>query len=125
MGLAVAQLQSCTHFLLMFLRPSHTQKSRSTVQISAVIQGVLVGGQDFEALTPNLLARTIETVEGGGIIVLLLSSLTSLTQLYSLTMDVHHRFRTDSHQEVTGALSTTFLSPNYVALPHAWVFFSE
>ncbi|KAK9918544.1 hypothetical protein WJX75_004887 [Coccomyxa subellipsoidea] len=58
--------------------------------------------QDFEALTPNLLARTIETVEGGGIIVLLLSSLTSLTQLYSLTMDVHHRFRTDSHQEVTG-----------------------
>ena len=26
--------------------------------------------QDFEALTPNLLARTVETVEGGGIIVL-------------------------------------------------------
>ena len=42
--------------------------------------------QDFEALTPNLLARTIETVEGGGIIVLLLSSLHSLTRLYSLTM---------------------------------------
>ncbi|BDA49001.1 RNA cytidine acetyltransferase [Coccomyxa sp. Obi] len=58
--------------------------------------------QDFEALTPNLLARTIETVEGGGIIVLLLSSLTSLTQLYSLTMDVHLRFRTESHQQVTG-----------------------
>lgn len=61
--------------------------------------------QDFEALTPNLLARTIETVEGGGIIVLLLSTLTSLTQLYSLTMDVHTRFRTESHQEVTGASS--------------------
>ena len=28
--------------------------------------------QDFEALTPNLLARTIETVEGGGSIVILL-----------------------------------------------------
>ena len=28
--------------------------------------------QDFEALTPNLLARTIETVEGGGAIVLVL-----------------------------------------------------
>jgi tRNA(Met) C34 N-acetyltransferase TmcA len=25
--------------------------------------------QDFEALTPNLLARTIETVEGGGVVV--------------------------------------------------------
>ena len=60
-------------------------------------------GQDFEALTPNLLARTIETVEGGGIIVLLLSTLQSLTQLYSLTMDVHARFRTQSHQEVAGA----------------------
>ena len=58
--------------------------------------------QDFEALTPNLLARTIETVEGGGIVVLLLSTLTSLTQLYSLTMDVHSRLRTESHQDVTG-----------------------
>ena len=56
--------------------------------------------QDFEALTPNLLARTVETVEGGGIVVFLLSSLNSLTQLYSLTMDVHARLRTESHQHV-------------------------
>lgn len=56
--------------------------------------------QDFEALTPNLLARTIETVEGGGIVVMLLSSLDSLTKLYSLTMDVHNRFRTESHQNL-------------------------
>ena len=28
--------------------------------------------QDFEAITPNLLARTIETVEGGGVVVMLL-----------------------------------------------------
>lgn len=42
--------------------------------------------QDFEALTPNLLARTIETVEGGGIIVLLLKSMSSLKQLYTMTM---------------------------------------
>ena len=42
--------------------------------------------QDFEAITPNLLARTIETVEGGGIVVLLLQSLTSLKQLYTMTM---------------------------------------
>ena len=62
--------------------------------------------QDFEALTPNLLARTIETVEGGGIVVLLLSTLTSLTQLFSLTMDVHSRLRTESHQDVTGEPSS-------------------
>ena len=59
--------------------------------------------QDFEALTPNLLARTIETVEGGGIVVMLLSTLRSLRELFSLTMDVHSRLRTESHQQVTGA----------------------
>ncbi|KAJ9534735.1 hypothetical protein QJQ45_013106 [Haematococcus lacustris] len=58
--------------------------------------------QDFEALTPNLLARTVETVEGGGLVVLLLSNLQSLTQLYSLTMDCHSRLRTESHQDVRG-----------------------
>ena len=58
--------------------------------------------QDFEALTPNLLARTMETVEGGGIIVLLVSSLDSLSKLYTMTMDVHSRFRTESHQQARG-----------------------
>jgi N-acetyltransferase 10 len=49
-----------------------------------------------------LLARTVETVEGGGIVIMLLSNLRSLTQLYTLTMDVHARLRTDAHQTVTG-----------------------
>ena len=62
--------------------------------------------QDFEALTPNLMARTIETVEGGGIVVLLLSTLRSLKDLFSLSMDVHSRLRTESHQDVTGAMLT-------------------
>jgi N-acetyltransferase 10 len=58
--------------------------------------------QDFEALTPNLLARTIETVEGGGIVVLLLRSVDSLKQLYTLSMDVHERYRTEAHKDVVG-----------------------
>jgi N-acetyltransferase 10 len=37
--------------------------------------------QDFEALTPNLLARTIETVEGGGLVVILLRTVQSLKQV--------------------------------------------
>uniref|UniRef100_A0A1I8NMF9 RNA cytidine acetyltransferase n=1 Tax=Stomoxys calcitrans TaxID=35570 RepID=A0A1I8NMF9_STOCA len=57
--------------------------------------------QDFEALTPNLLARTVETVEGGGLIILLLKTLTSLKQLFTMSMDVHKRFRTEAHQTVT------------------------
>ncbi|KAJ6737099.1 RNA CYTIDINE ACETYLTRANSFERASE 2 [Salix viminalis] len=65
--------------------------------------------QDFEALTPNLLARTIETVEGGGLFVLLLRSLSSLTSLYTMVMDVHERFRTESHFQATGRFNERFL----------------
>jgi N-acetyltransferase 10 len=49
--------------------------------------------QDFEALTPNILAKTIETVEGGGLVVILLNNMQSLQQLYTLSM-VHMRTRT-------------------------------
>ena len=34
--------------------------------------------QDFESLTPNVMCRTMETVEGGGIVVMLLNTMTSL-----------------------------------------------
>lgn len=40
--------------------------------------------QDFESITANLLCRTIETVEGGGIITILLKNMTSLKQFYSM-----------------------------------------
>lgn len=53
--------------------------------------------QDYEAITPNLLARTIETVEGGGIVVLLLKTMSSLKQLYSMTMVSCAVFLTSSH----------------------------
>ncbi|CAM6032806.1 unnamed protein product [Sphagnum compactum] len=65
--------------------------------------------QDFEALQPNLLARTIETVEGGGLVVLLLSSLTSLSSLYTMMMDVHARFRTEAHVDVVGRFNERFI----------------
>uniref|UniRef100_A0A671X0I9 RNA cytidine acetyltransferase n=1 Tax=Sparus aurata TaxID=8175 RepID=A0A671X0I9_SPAAU len=65
--------------------------------------------QDFEAITPNLLARTIETVEGGGIVVLLLRTMNSLKQLYTMTMDVHARYRTEAHQDVVGRFNERFI----------------
>ena len=83
--------------------------------------------QDFEALTPNLLARTIETVEGGGLVVILLKSVTSLKQLYTMTMvrvyhkfasikfmkcekkkDVHARFRKED-QEIVSRFNERFI----------------
>ncbi|CAH1257422.1 NAT10 [Branchiostoma lanceolatum] len=65
--------------------------------------------QDFEALTPNLLCRTIETVEGGGIACLLLRSMNSLRQLYTMAMDVHSRYRTEAHRDVVGRFNERFL----------------
>ncbi len=65
--------------------------------------------QDFEAITPNILARTIETVQGGGIVVLLLKTMTSLKQLYTMNMDVHSRYRTESHHETIARFNERFI----------------
>lgn len=65
--------------------------------------------QDFEALNPNLLCRTIESVEGGGIILVLLKTMTSLKQLYTMAMDVHCRYRTSSHTSVDPRFNERFI----------------
>jgi len=79
--------------------------------------------QDFEALTPNLLARTVETVEGGGAIILLINSINSLKQLYTLTMDVHSRYRTEAHQDVVNRFNERFILS--LASNHAAVFLDD
>lgn len=66
--------------------------------------------QDFEALTPNLLARTVETIAGGGLIIFLLKTQQSLKQLYTLSMDVHARYRTEGKSE----WSKTFTEKNKI-----------
>ncbi|KAJ9158530.1 RNA cytidine acetyltransferase [Coniochaeta hoffmannii] len=65
--------------------------------------------QDFEAITPNILARTMETVEGGGLVVLLLKGMSSLKQLYTLSMDVHARYRTEAHDDVVARFNERFI----------------
>ena len=79
--------------------------------------------QDFEALTPNLLARTVETVEGGGAIVLLVNSVSSLKQLYTLTMDVHSRYRTEAHQDVVNRFNERFILS--LASNHSAIFLDD
>ena len=92
-GMCVLQVLCAFHFRLACMKLSHHATSL----------------QDFEALTPNLLARTIETVQGGGIIVLLLKTMSSLQQLYSMAMDAHARFRTESHSHVSGRFNERFI----------------
>ncbi|KAK3648764.1 N-acetyltransferase 10 [Elasticomyces elasticus] len=65
--------------------------------------------QDFEAITPNLLARTMETVEGGGLVILLLRGMSSLKQLYTLNMDIHSRYRTEAHGDVVARFNERFI----------------
>lgn len=65
--------------------------------------------QDFEAITPNLLARTIETVEGGGLVLLLLKDMKSLKQLYTMSMDIHSRYRTEAHGDVVARFNERFI----------------
>ncbi|KAK3072605.1 N-acetyltransferase 10 [Teratosphaeriaceae sp. CCFEE 6253] len=65
--------------------------------------------QDFEAITPNLLARTIETVEGGGLVILLLKGMHSLKQLYTMSMDIHSRYRTEAHGDVVARFNERFI----------------
>jgi N-acetyltransferase 10 len=77
--------------------------------------------QDFEALTPNLLCRTIETVEGGGIVIFLMRTMTSLKQLYTITMDAHQRYRTDAYDQVEPRFNERFLlslkhNKNFIAM---------
>ncbi|GBE59212.1 ATPase domain containing protein [Babesia ovata] len=56
--------------------------------------------QDFEALTPNVLCRTVETVQGGGVIVLLLHTMSSLNQLYEISMDIHAKLVSHGHSTI-------------------------
>ncbi|KAL9186796.1 hypothetical protein ACHAXT_010516 [Thalassiosira profunda] len=65
--------------------------------------------QDFEALTPNIVARTVETVQGGGVVIFLLRTVKSLRQLYAMTMDVHARYRTEGSGDVVPRFNERFI----------------
>lgn len=79
-----------------------------TQRILGNTYGILVL-QDFEAITPNLLCRTIETIQGGGMVIFLFNNMASLKQLYTISMDVHDRYRTDANQDVEPRFNERFI----------------
>ncbi len=81
---------------------------RDTHRVLGSTVGMLVL-QDFEALTPNIMARTIETVEGGGLVIFLMRSVKSLKQLYTMSMDVHARYRTEGAGNVVPRFNERFI----------------
>ena len=81
---------------------------RDSHRVLGTTVGMLVL-QDFEALTPNLMARTIETVRGGGLVIFLMRTVKSLKQLYTMTMDVHARYRTESSGDLVPRFNERFI----------------
>jgi N-acetyltransferase 10 len=51
----------------------------------------------------------METVEGGGLVILLLKGMNSLRQLYTLSMDVHARYRTEAYDDVVSRFNERFI----------------
>ena len=68
--------------------------------------------QDYNALTPNILARTVETVAGGGIIVILLQTKSAIEDIYaaaSLKMDYQNSMSRDAFGEVRSRFNVRFM----------------
>ncbi|XP_045597663.1 RNA cytidine acetyltransferase [Procambarus clarkii] len=65
--------------------------------------------QDFEAVSPNILCRIVETVAGGGVIVVAMPALQSLRDLFSLSMDVHSKLKTYSHPLISPLFNERFV----------------
>ena len=51
-------------------------------------------------------------MEGGGLVVLLLSSIESLRQLHTMAMDIHARYRTEAHSDVVGRFNERLVVTN-------------
>jgi len=97
---------SCTDVKYSYYRETH--------KVLGNTYGMLIL-QDFEGITPNILARTIETVEGSGMVILLLPDLNSLSQLYEMAMDIHSKFVSSgvesdvNHERPKGRFNERFL----------------
>ena len=80
--------------------------------------------QDFEAITPNVLCRTIETVQGGGLVFFLFNKMSNLEQLHEMVMDVHSKYITSSSNELQPRFNKRFIASitkdclNAVAIDH-------
>lgn len=64
--------------------------------------------QDFDGINPNTLARTIETVEGGGMVILMLNKMDSLKKLHELSTH-KSRYRTEAHHDVVARFNERFI----------------
>jgi N-acetyltransferase 10 len=76
--------------------------------------------QDFESITPNSLARIIDTIEGGGTIIFLLETLNSLKNLHHLSLEIYNNFRNQTVKTIT----SRFLDRFFLSLKNCDLFLS-
>jgi N-acetyltransferase 10 len=94
-----------------FLRANEIRyvKYRESSSILGKTFGMLVL-QDFHDLTANNLARTTETISGGGAIVLLLDTINDIEELRRMPMSFQKRMRADAFGPLVNRFNTRFLA---------------
>ena len=65
--------------------------------------------ENFEALSPNILAKIIETIEGGGLIIFLLDEINKLSNIHSISMNIYKKFESQSYKNVSGRFLERFI----------------
>mmetsp|Transcript_13668 Transcript_13668/g.30678 ORF Transcript_13668/g.30678 Transcript_13668/m.30678 type:complete len:691 (+) Transcript_13668:39-2111(+) len=65
--------------------------------------------QDFEEISPNVMAKVIETVEGGGTIILLLETKNSLKNLHRLSLTIYKKFQNATYRTIAGRFIDSFI----------------
>lgn len=58
--------------------------------------------ENFEMISPNVLARVIETIEGGGLIIFLLDTENNLNNLQNISNGIKKKFKNSPYKTVNG-----------------------
>jgi N-acetyltransferase 10 len=65
--------------------------------------------ENFEALSPNIIAKIIETITGGGLIIFLVEKIKNLNKIHSISMDIYKKFQSESYRTVAGRFLERFM----------------
>jgi len=77
--------------------------------------------ENFEMISPNVLARVIETIEGGGLIIFLLDTENNLNNLQNISNGIKKKFKNSPYKTVNGRFFEVLLfslnsCPTFLAL---------
>ena len=65
--------------------------------------------EDFELISPNVLARVIETIEGGGLILLTTQTSNSLKNLKNLSLEIYKNWNSHTFSKITSRFIKNFI----------------